>query len=154
MKVPEKQTANSYKLVGEETKKKGYKGGLVLEPEVGMYDDYVVLVDFNSLYPSIIRNFNICFTTVQRNLLEYEGGVQKKVQKKDDNKEKEEIEDENIDIEQLKIEKLKEKELLALTHRVSYTMSKDRRVLLYTAGLLARYIYQCIICSIMVITLF
>ena len=67
--------------MGEETGKKGYKGGLVLEPEVGMYENYVVLVDFNSLYPSIIRNFNICFTTVQRNLLEYDGGLNKKAKK-------------------------------------------------------------------------
>ena len=73
--MPEKQSASTYNLVGEETKQKGYKGGLVLEPEVGMYEDYVVLVDFNSLYPSIIRNFNICFTTITRNLLEYDGGL-------------------------------------------------------------------------------
>ncbi|ODV97798.1 hypothetical protein PACTADRAFT_14300 [Pachysolen tannophilus NRRL Y-2460] len=54
--------------IATSSKKSKYQGGLVFEPEKGLHKNYVLVMDFNSLYPSIIQEFNICFTTVNRSL--------------------------------------------------------------------------------------
>lgn len=51
----------------KEKEAKGLKGGHVLTPEAGLHTNGAILVlDFKSLYPSIIRTYNICPTTLLR----------------------------------------------------------------------------------------
>lgn len=44
--------------------KKKFTGGLVFEPTKGLWDRYILVMDFNSLYPSIIQEYDIDFSTI------------------------------------------------------------------------------------------
>ncbi|PSN95083.1 hypothetical protein B9Q09_03520, partial [Candidatus Marsarchaeota G2 archaeon ECH_B_SAG-C16] len=45
-------------------KGKKYKGAIVISPKAGVYFDVVVL-DFASLYPSILKEYNLSYETVR-----------------------------------------------------------------------------------------
>ncbi|KAJ9474897.1 DNA polymerase alpha catalytic subunit A [Pseudozyma hubeiensis] len=65
-KARAKAAADSTVAAAANSKKDKFKGGLVFEPKRGLWDKYILVMDFNSLYPSIIQEFNIDFTTVER----------------------------------------------------------------------------------------
>lgn len=63
--LPCKPSGETIKQRKKQREREGLKGGLVLEPEKGLHTDGCVdVLDFKSLYPSIMRTFNICPTTL------------------------------------------------------------------------------------------
>lgn len=46
------------------TKTEKYTGAVVLEPHLGMYNYNVAVLDFASMYPSIICAYNLCYSTM------------------------------------------------------------------------------------------
>ncbi len=40
-----------------------YTGATVIEPKIGLYDDMVDTLDFEGLYPAIMRVWNLCYST-------------------------------------------------------------------------------------------
>lgn len=57
--LPDKRRA-----IADEDDGGGYQGAKVLEPDSGFHVDPVLVLDFASLYPSIIQAHNLCFTTL------------------------------------------------------------------------------------------
>ena len=51
--------------------KKSYKGGYVIEPTKGYYQQSVYVLDVKSLYPTMMINNNISFDTVNCNCCKY-----------------------------------------------------------------------------------
>jgi DNA polymerase alpha subunit A len=47
-----------------QSKRATYQGGHVLEPKVGLYSTLVLLLDFQSLYPSVMMEYNLCLSTL------------------------------------------------------------------------------------------
>ncbi len=63
--MPPKPSDSEVRRRDRERVEKELKGATVLEPVVGLHaDTCTIVLDFKSLYPSIIRTFNICPTTL------------------------------------------------------------------------------------------
>lgn len=52
------------KVVTNQRKEPAFPGGLVLQPKRGFYETVIVAMDYFSLYPSIIIEYNLCFVTI------------------------------------------------------------------------------------------
>ncbi len=63
--MPSRPSEAEMRRRDKERKTEGLTGATVLEPVTGLHaDTCTIVLDFHSLYPSLIRTFNICPTTV------------------------------------------------------------------------------------------
>jgi len=65
--IPNKPTNNEISA----RRMQRYEGAFVVEPKAGLYENVVVL-DFHSMYPSIVASYNICKTTLTKDKEGYE----------------------------------------------------------------------------------
>ncbi len=61
--IPSKGSNGNVSENGNDDESKDLKGGFVIEPKKGLHE-MVLVMDFKSMYPSLIRTFNICPTTL------------------------------------------------------------------------------------------
>lgn len=66
--------SNNWLICKEKKENEHYTGGLVLDPRTGLFEK-VILIDFNSLYPSIIIESNLCFSTIHQIKKNIEDGL-------------------------------------------------------------------------------
>jgi DNA polymerase delta subunit 1 len=52
------------KFGGEPTMAAKFEGGFVLDAKVGYYQEPCVVLDFSSLYPSVMMAHNLCYSTI------------------------------------------------------------------------------------------
>ncbi|KAF7684228.1 DNA polymerase delta catalytic subunit [Astathelohania contejeani] len=80
--------------VMEDGNDRTYEGGFVMDPLRGYYDTPIAVLDFSSLYPSIMIAKNICYTT----LLKRKGSIKKEANKLNEEsiKEDEYLKDDDI----------------------------------------------------------
>ncbi|KAF4322275.1 hypothetical protein JM18_003472 [Phytophthora kernoviae] len=94
--VPEKFKTRTEADKSGKRREASYAGGMVFAPKKGLYDNFVVLLDFMSLYPSIIREYNICFTTVERQLNDDQDGAPASSKKKKKSKPMPQIQNDDV----------------------------------------------------------
>ena len=54
---------NNRPVIDEDDNEVGYEGAIVISPETGLHED-IIIMDFTSLYTSIMRAYNICPSTI------------------------------------------------------------------------------------------